>query len=259
METFSYQRALPSCTLQKALLVQIEKQLRLGIPRLIQKGLRKTLLGLGLEDHKQLEHYLITVESKKEIRNYACARELPLPYFERQPKKVKIEYDLGAAKFIKVNIIFSINDYARVYMTSQSPQVGKMLSKIADGLCASIIAYGNRHRVMHSSLVQSLFLLAVPFAVMAYGLYSEIDIFLLYSSMGWLCLLLLGLVRTLPQMFPLVTFETKHRLKLNRIPLLAKFSLLTVAAACYIALVLMNMPRAQSSGPMMMAGLFGLF
>ena len=259
METFSYQRSLPSCTLQKALLVQIEKQLRLGIPRLIQKGLRKTLVGLGLEDHKQLEHYLISVESKKETRNYACARELPLPYFERQPKKVKIEYDLGAAKFIKVNIIFSINDYARVYMTSQSPQVEKMLPKIADGLCASIIAYGNRHKLLHSPVVQTLLLLAIPCGVMAYGLYSKIDLFLLYSSMGWLCLLLLGLVRTLPQMFPLVTFQTKYRLKMNRIPLLAKFSLLTVAVACYIALVLMNMPRSNNSGTMMLAGLFGSF
>ena len=93
MEIFTYQRALPSCTLHKALLVQIEKQLLFGIPRHIQPVLRKTLMGLGLDDHKKLERYMITVETRKKNSNYACAKELPLPYFERQPKKVKIEYD----------------------------------------------------------------------------------------------------------------------------------------------------------------------
>ena len=257
METFTYQRALPSCTLHKALLVQIEKQLLFGIPRHIQPVLRKTLLGLGLEDHKKLERYMITVETKKETRSYACANELPLPYFERQPKKVKIEYNLGAAKFIKVNIIFSLNDYPRVYMTSQSPSVEKVLPKIADGLCKSIVTYGNRHNVLHNSFVQSLLLLSIPLAVIVYGLYNNIDVFLLCSSMGWLCLLLLGLVKSLPQLFPMVTFETKYRLQLNRIPLLAKVSLLSVAVACYIAMVLMNIPRADNSGTIMLASLFG--
>lgn len=257
METFSYQRSLPSCTLQKALLVQIEKQLLFGIPVHIQPVLRKTLLGLGLEDHKKLERYMITVETKKETRNYACAKDLPLPYFERQPKKVKIEYTLGAAKFIKVNIIFSINGYAMVYMTSQSPQVEKVLPKIADGICKSIVTYGNRHKILHSSFVQSLLLLTIPCAVIAYGFYNKIDVFLLCSSMGWLYLLLLGLVKSLPQLFPIVTFQTKYRLKLNRIPLLAKVSLLSVAVACYIALVLLNLPRAEGSGTIMLASLFG--
>ena len=257
MEVFNYQRALPSCTLHKALLGQIEKQLLYGIPKHIHAVLQKTLSGLGLEDHKRLEHYMINVETKKATRNYACAKELPLPYFERQPKKVKIEYDLGASKFIRVIIIFSLDDYPRLYMSSQSQLVKKMFPKIADGLCKSIVTYGNRHKVLHNSCVQAILLLAIPFALLDYGLYKEVDAFLLCSSMGWLCLLLLALVKSLPQLFPLVTFETKHRLKLNRIPLLAKVALLSVAVACYIALVLMNIPRAENSGTIMLASLFG--
>jgi hypothetical protein len=144
-------------------------------------------------------------------------------------------------------------------MTTQSPQVEKILHKIADNLCECIIAYGNRHRFLHSFFVQSLVMLVVPLAVLAYGMYKDIDVFLLCSSMGWLCLLLLGLVKLLPKIFPLVTFETKYRLKLNRIPLLAKFSLLSVVVACYVALVLLNMPRANTSGTIMLANLFGLF
>lgn len=257
METFNYQRTLPSCTLHKALLAEIEKRLRLGVPILLQEGLRKISLGLGLEDHKKLEHYMIIVESKKETLNFNCAKELPLPYFEHHPKKVKVEYDLCASKFITVRIIFTLNDRPRVYMSTQSQQVEKILPKVADGLCASILAYGNRHKFLHSPVVQSLPLLTIPLMVMAYGFYSEIDVFLLYSSMGWLCLLLLGLVKSLPQLFPWVTFATKRRFKLNRLPLLARFSLLSVAIACYIALVLLTMPRADNSDTIMLASLFG--
>ena len=257
METFSYQRVLPSCTLHRALLVAIEKKLVLGIPILMQDGLRKITKGLGLDDHKKLEQYTITVETKKKNVNYKCAKELPSPYFERQPKQVKIEYALCASKFIAVEIIFSINERPRVYMTTQSPMVEKMLPKIADALCESIAAYGNRHKIIHSPFVQSFLLLTIPLIVIAYGIYNDIDVFFLYSSMGWLCLLSLALVKSLPQLFPWVTFETKRRFKLNRIPLLAKFSILSVVVACYIALILLNLPRTDSSDTVMLAGLFG--
>jgi hypothetical protein len=257
METFTYQRVLPSCTLHRALLAAIEKKLLLGIPILMHDGLRKITKRLGLEDHKKLEHYMIMVESKKQNMSYKCAKELPSPYFERQPKQVKVEYLLCASKFIAVEIVFSINQRPRVRMTTQSPIVQKMLPKVADTLCESIAAYGNRHKVLHSPFVQSLLLLTTPILVMAYGIYCEIDAFMLYSSMGWLCLLSLGLVKSLPQLFPWVTFETKRRFKLNRIPLLAKFSLISVVVACYIALILLYMPRASSSEAVMLASFFG--
>ncbi len=257
METFSYQMTLPSCTLGKALLVELEKRLRFGIPILAQEGLRKISMGLGFEDHKKLEHYMIIVESKKEILNFKCTKELPLPYFERQPKKVKVEYDLCASKFITVRIIFTPDERPRVYMKTQNQQVKKMLPKIADGLCATIEAYGNRHKALHNPFVQSLPLLTIPLMVMAFGIYSEIDLFLLCSSLGWLCLLMLGLVKSLPQLFPWVTFASKHRFKLNRLPVLAKVSLLSVAVACYIAMVLLYMPRASNADVIMLASLFG--
>ena len=257
METFSYQRVLPSCTLHRSLLVAIEKKLLLGLPVIMQDELRKITKGLGLEDHKKLEQYMVTVESKKKNVNYKCAKDLPSPYFERQPRQVKVEYVLCASKFISVEIIFSINERPRIDITTQSALVQKKMSKVADLLCESIAAYGNRHRVMHSPFVQSLLLLTIPLIVMVYGIYSEIDAFFLYSSMGWLCLLSLGLVKSLPQLFPWVTFETKRRFKLNRIPLLAKVSLLSVVVACYVALILLYSPRANSSDAVMLASLFG--
>lgn len=257
METYRYQRILPSCTLNRALLVEIEKRLLLGIPKLMQQGLRKILQGLGLEDHKKLEKYLVIVEASKGTNTLKYAKEMSSPYFEPRTRQVSVVYKLGAPRIITIEIIFPHNGHPRINMTTQSPQVEKVLSKIADELCAIIARYGNRHKVLHNSFVQSAMLLAVPTMVMTYGLYSGIDLFLLYTSMGWLCLLSLGLINSLPHMFPWVTFETQRRFQLSRLPLLAKFSLLAVAICCYIGLVLLGIPRASGPATAMLAGLVG--
>jgi len=257
METYRYQRMLPSCTLNRALLLEIEKRLLFDIPMLMQQGLRKVLPGLGLKDHKKLEKYMITVETSKGTHALKCAKEMSTPYFEPRTRQVSIVYKLGASRIIHIEIIFPHNDHPRISLMTQSPQVEKMLSKIADRLYAVIVRYENRHKILHNSFVQSAMLLAVPTMVMTYGFYSGIDLFLLYNSMGWLCLLSLGLIKSLPHMFPWVIFETKHRFQLSRLPLLAKFSLLTVAVGCYIILVLLGTPHARVPTTDILAGLVG--
>jgi|GEM_PF-3259262 len=257
METYSYHRILPSCTLNRTLLVEIEKRLLFGIPKLMQPLLQKILQGLGFEGHKKLENYQVIVETKKESRSLNCARELTNPYFESRTKHVSIMYKLGAPKIIVVDIIFPQNGRPRVNMTTQSRQVEKILPKIADGLCASIARYGNRHKILHNAFVQSVLLLAVPTLAMIYGLHSGIDLFLLYTSMGWLCLLSLGLIKSLPYIFPWVTFETKRCFQLRRLPILVRVSILTVAIGCYIGLVVLGVPRASEPTMILLAGYIG--
>jgi len=257
METYSYHRILPSCTLNRALLVEIEKRLLFGIPKIMQPLLQKILQGLGLEGHKKLENYQVVVETRKESRCLKCAKELTNHYFDPRTKQVNIIYKLGAPKIIVVDIIFTQNDRPQVNLTTQSSQVEKLLPKIADGLCASIAIYGNRHKILHNVFVQSVLLLAVPTLAMIYGLYSGIDLFLLYTSMGWLCLLSLGLIKSLPYIFPWVTFETKRSFQLRRLPLLIRVSILTVAIGCYIGLVVMGVPPASEPAMVLLAGYVG--
>jgi len=257
MQTYSYHRILPSCTLNRTLLVEIEKRLLFGIPKLMQPLLQKIQQGLGLEGYKKLENYQVIVETKKDSRSLTCARELTNPYFEPRTRQVSIVYKLGAPKIIVVDIIFPQNDRPRIKMTTQSPQVEKILPKIADGLCASIARYGNRHKILHNVFVQSVLLLAIPALAMLYGLYSGIDFFLLYTSMGWLCLLSLGLIKSLPYIFPWVTFETKRCFQLRRLPLLVRVSVLTVAIGCYIGLVVLAVPRASEPTMVLLAGYVG--
>ena len=257
METYSYHRILPSCTLNRALVAEIEKRLLLGIPKLMQPLLQKITQGLGLEGHKKLENYQVIVETRKESRSLKCAKELENPYFESRTRQVSISYKLGAPKILIVDIIFPQNDRPRIHMTTQSPQVEKILPTIADGLCTSIAKYGNRNKILHNVFVQSVLLLAVPAMAMTYGLYSGIDFFLLYTSMGWLCLLSLGLIKSLPNIFPWVTFETKRCFQFRRLPILVKVSILTVAIGCYIGLVVLGVPRASEPTMVLLAGFVG--
>ena len=245
MENYTYQQVLPSCTLSRELLSGLEKRLLYGVPQMLQNGLQKILQGLGLDSHKKLEIYQIEISVGQEARTFSCTNDLQNAYFEPGTKQVRIEYSLGAPRILEVELVFPKDDHPTMKLTTQSPQIEKLLPKIADGLCTVIEMYGNRHKVLHSGFIQVLVLFSLPTAVMAYGLTQGLDMFLLYSSMGWLCLISLGFTMALPHLFPWVTFESQRRFQWNRLPLLVRFSVLVYSACCYVGLVLMNLPTAS--------------
>jgi len=257
METYTYQRVLPSCILNRSLLADIEKRLLLGIPKLLKYGLQKILQGLGLDDYKRLESYQVIIEANKGSRTLHSASELANSYLESGTSQVRMVYKLGAPRMIVLEIVFPQNGRPCIDLSTQSPQIGKLLPKIADGVCGAINMYGNRHKLLHNCVVQTGLLFSAPVLVMTYGYVRGVDLFLLYASMGWLCLLSLGLIMSLPRIFPWVTFETRHRFQLRRLPLLARFAVLAVAIGCYIGLVLLSLPPADGAGGVMLAGIIG--
>lgn len=245
METYTYDQVLPSCTLNRELLSGLEKRLLQGIPQMLHKGLQKILKGLGLESHKKLEHYQIVINVGQEAKTFSCSNDLQNSYFEPGIKQVKVEYSLGAPRILKVELVFPKSGHASLKLTTQSPQMQNMLPKIADGLSTVIEMYGNRHKMLHSSTIQALVLFSMPAAVMSYGIINGLDMFLLFSSMGWLCLISLGFTMALPHIFPWVTFESRKSFQWSRLPLLVRFSILVYSACCYVGLVLMNLPLAS--------------
>lgn len=245
METYTYAQVLPSCTLNRELLSGLEKRLLHGIPQMLHKGLMKILEGLGLDSHKKLEHYQIVVSVGQEARTFSCSDDLQSSCFESDINQVQVEYSLGAPRILKVELVFPKDGQANLKLTTQSPQMQKVLPKIAEALSSVIDMYGNRHKVLHSYFIQVLVLFSLPVAVMVYGMVNQLDMFLLFSSMGWLCLISFGFTMALPHIFPWVTFETRKRFQWNRLPLLVRFSILVYSACCYVGLVLLNLPVAN--------------
>lgn len=245
METYTYAQVLPSCTLNRELLSGLEKRLLHGIPQMLHKGLQKILEGLGLDSHKKLEHYQIVISVGQEAKTFSCSNDLQNSYFDPGINQVRVEYSLGAPRILKVELVFPKDGQANLKLTTQSPQMQKLLPKIADGLSSVIDMYGNRHKMLHSYFIQALVLFSLPAAVMAYGVINQLDMFLLYSSMGWLCLISLGFTMALPHIFPWVTFESRRRFQWSRLPLLVRFSILVYSACCYVGLVLLNLPAAH--------------
>lgn len=257
METFTCQRILPSCTLNRSLLAEMEKRLLNGVPRLLQHGLRKMVSGLGLESYKKLESYQILIETGQDSLALAGSRELANPWLPPQTRQVRIHYQLGGPRVISVELLFPQNGRPWLTLTTQSPQIEKILPKVADGLCAAMDRYRNRYKLLHNSLVQALLLFSIPGAVLVYGLHKGGDLFLLYASMGWLCLLSFGLIMSLPRVFPWVTFETPQRFQWRRLPLLVKVACLAVAIGCYVGLILLGVPPAGDSSLIILAAIFG--
>jgi len=81
MQTYSFHRILPSCTLNRTLLVEIEKRLLFGIPKLMQPLLQKIQQGLGLEGYKKLENYQVIVETKNGVTQLEVCQGVDQPLF----------------------------------------------------------------------------------------------------------------------------------------------------------------------------------
>jgi hypothetical protein len=156
METFTYAQVLPSCTLNRELLSGLEKRLLYGIPQMLHKGLQKILQGLGLDSHKKLEHYQILVNVGQEAHAFPCTNDLKDAFFEPGVDEVRVEYSLGAPRLLAVELVFPKEKQATLKLTTQSPQLEKLLPRIAEGLSAVIEMFGNRHKVLHSYFIQAL-------------------------------------------------------------------------------------------------------
>ncbi|MBW2504100.1 MAG: hypothetical protein JRE16_05965 [Deltaproteobacteria bacterium] len=257
MESRSHRRYLSSCTLNKSLLTNLERRLLHGVPKQLDQALRKILSGLGLDSYKKLERYQIIVEKGKKSQVLSGVGDLPKADLEPGTHRVRLIYRLGAPKIITVDILFAQNEQPWIELTTQSPHVEKILPYIAEGVVELVASHGTRHRIAQSRAIQAVMLFSVPGAVMAYGLWRGVDMFLLYSSMGWLCLLLLGVSLSLPRVFPWVTFQTQRRFPWKRLPPVASIVVLTLAIVCYIGLVLLHVPPAEESPVVMLASLMG--
>ena len=257
MESRSHRKYLSSCTLNKSLLTNLERRLLHGVPKLLDQGLRKILSGLGLDSYKKTERYQIIVENGKKSQVLNSVGDLPKADLEPGTHRVRMIYRLGAPKIITVEILFAQSEQPWIELTTQSPHVEKILPNIADDVVELVATHGNRHRIIQNPVVQAAMLLSVPGVVMAYGLWRGVDMFLLYSSMGWLCLLLLGVSLSLPRVFPWVTFQSQRRFPWKRLPSVASIVVLTLAIVCYIGLVLLHVPPAEENPVMMLASLMG--
>lgn len=243
MDSFSNRYVLPSCNLNASTLAELQKRLCNGIPKLLQKDVARIMRGLNLQKIDTLQKFAITVEEKTTTRTLSDARELSDGLFQPGTRRVTVSYRLAAPNLISIDLVFADQGQPYLEITTKSPQVQKHFDLIHDGLVAAIDLYGNRNRLMHNNLLQGFIMLSIPGLVAAYGYLVGIDPFFLYASMGWLCLLACGTTMALPRLFPWVEFATRQRFRLGRLPLLASVSVTLVALACYVSLILYELPR----------------
>jgi hypothetical protein len=211
--------------------------------------------GLGLKDHRKLERFSIEVQDRSSLRSFHRAKDFLEPYFHPQTQSITVNYQLGAPQLISLKLCFPRRERPFVELETASPLVHKALPKIADELTGIIDMYRNRHHLLHNIVMQGLVMLSVPMLFFAYGYLTGIDPFFIFTSMGWLCLLSWGTTMTLPRLFPEVSFATRRRFHFCRLPVLGMFAFLLVVTACYISLVMFELPRAGLSPSVLLVSL----
>ena len=242
MDQFSRLHHIPSCTLNKSLLVDLEKKIHHNVPKILNKLLFKLTGGLGLSGHEKLESYRVVVEEKKKKSILESARKLPANHFKSRVKQVRLTYRLAAPRILFLEIVFSRNGHSYIRMESQSQHVENSFPQILDTLCGTIEGYANYHKYLHNRLLQALFVLILPLASVVYGYFAGLSMTPLLFSMGWLCLLSLGIVRSLQYLYPWVTFQSKSLVEIHRFPMLASLAILVVVIGFYLTLVVNNLP-----------------
>ena len=119
--------------------------------------------------------------------------------------------------------------------------------QILDTLCGTIEGYANYHKFLHNRLLQTLFVLVLPLASAVYGYFAGLEMTPLLFSLGWLCLLSLGIVRSLQFLYPWVTFQSKSIVEIHRLPMLASLAVLVVVIGFYLTVVVNNLPSMDHS------------
>lgn len=247
MEQFSRLQIIPSCTLSKSLLVNLEKRVHHKIPHVLEKMLTKLTMGLGLQSYEKLESFRVIIEEKKKKKIFTSATDLTDNHFKASVKQVRVTYRLAAPKILFLEIVFSRKGHSYIRLESQSPQIEDHFSQLLDNLCGAIDGYANLHRLLHNRLIRIISLLVLPAACTIYGLFAGIDLVALLFSMGWLCLLSLGVFQSLQSLYPWVTFKSKSLIELHRLPMLASLAVWVVAVGLYLTMVMTNLPYTHET------------
>ena len=232
---------LPSCTVDKRLLTQLETYFNTRISTYLKKDLTQMMDLYDLKNPASLRTYTLSIAEGKEVVQLEAIKQYREESFAPKIKGIKMHLKVGRPEAIDLQIVF--NRYTPPYLeiSTVSENVKRIISKISDQILSIFESWSNKNHIVSTSWFRSILVLTPLALVTGAGIWLDASPFFLGSSLGWLLILSALLAFNLYRVFPLVSFKTRKHVALKRLAALAMLTLNLSLIGFYIFVLFVNL------------------
>jgi len=232
---------LPSCTVDKRLITQLETYFNTRIPTYLKKDLTQMMDLYDLKNPASLRTYTLSIAEGKEVVQLEAIKQYREKSFDPKIKGIKMHLKVGRPEAIDIQIVF--NRYTAPYLeiATVSENVKKIISKISDQVLSIFESWSNKNHMVSTSWFRSILVLTPLALVTGAGVWFGANPFFLGSSLGWLLILSALLAFNLYRIFPLVSFKTRKHVALKRLGALAMLTFNLSLIGFYIFVLFVNL------------------
>ncbi len=232
---------LPSCTVDKRLVTQLETYFNTRIPSYLKKDLTQMMNLYDLKNPASLRTYNLTIVEGKETIQLESIRQYKEEQFSPKIRELKMHLKVGRPEAIDLQIVFNRFTSPYVEISTVSESVKRIIDKIGDQIQSVLESWTNKNRIVSTSWFRSGLVLAPLAIVIGTGLWLGADPFFLGASLGWLLILCALLAFNLYRIFPLVGFKTKKHVALKRLGALVLLTVNLSLIGLYVFVLFVNL------------------
>lgn len=232
---------LPSCTVDKRLVTQLETYFNTRIPALLKKDLTQMMNLYDLKNPASLRTYTLTIVEGKESSQLESIKQYKEEHFDPKIKELKMHLKVGRPEAIDLQIVFSRYTSPYLEISTVSENVKKNVTRVGEQIQSIFESWSNRNHIVSTSWFRSLLVLTPLAVVTGVGLWLGGNPFFLGASLGWLLILCALLAFNLYRIFPLVSFKTRKHVALKRLGALVMLTFNLSLIGFYIFALFVNL------------------
>lgn len=248
MKKLNHRTILPSCTVDKKLINQLESYLLSHIPRLLKKDLSQQMGLYDLKNPATLRTYSLNISEAKNTTQLESIKKFKPEQFEPTTSQIVMQLKLGRPEIIDVSIIFPGNGTPCLRISTISETVKHICPRIAEQVLSLFDSWKNRNSLVSKTWFRALTLLVPSALITGTGAFLGGDLYYLVAAQGWILILSAILAFNLFRLFPLVSFRTRRHFDPKKLSAMLFFGLTMIVIAVYTYLLYLNLELVALPG-----------
>ena len=232
---------LPTCTVDKQLIAQLETYFNTRVLALLKKELTQMMSLYDLKNPASLRTYTLTIIEGKETVQLESIKQYKEESFAPKIREIKMHLKVGRPEAIDLQIVFNRNAAPYVEISTVNESVKRIIPKLGDQFHSILESWSNKNHIISTSWFRSILVLAPIAIVTGTGLFLGADPFFLGASLGWLLILSALLAFNLYRLFPLVSFKTRKHVALKRLGAIVMLTFNLALIGFYIFVLFVNL------------------
>jgi hypothetical protein len=241
MKKLTKRIGLPSCTVDKQLIGQLENYLFAHIPRLLKKDLTQQMGLYDLKNPASLRTYSLTITEDKNSIQLDTIKKFKQEQFEPKTTNIVLQLKFGRPEIIDISISFPGNGTPSLRISTINQNVKQVCPRISEQLLSLFESSKNKNSIVSQTWFRAMTLLIPSALITGAGIFLGGDLYLLVAAQGWILILSAILAFNMFRLFPLVSFRTRRHLNLKKLSGLLFFGLTTIVLAVFTYLLYLNL------------------